>query len=223
MASFLLYVFSGCPAFTVEEQYRRAEKANLVGPAEILGTVELKDAYSVYDRLLLADDGEGVIMYLYRADDISNHRLVYREKMGEVTVPAAPSNDVFWWGRKEIEVPVLVFDSCPAAVRAELELELGCEFNGEEFQKTYSLESYREKQGYFLFSIRASASYELGAEGCALSTLAQVSGHDFASYVETAIPATVRLYDEAGAKVYEKSLYIRSVAGEAHEARGDAE
>ena len=214
MASFLLYVFSGCPAFTVEEQYRRAEKANLVGPAEILGTVELKDAYSVYDRLLLADDGEGVIMYLYRADDISNHRLVYREKMGEVTVLAAPSNDVFWWGRKEIEVPVLVFDSCPAAVRAELELELGCEFNGEEFQKTYS---------YFLFSIRASASYELGAEGCALSTLAQVSGHDFASYVETAIPATVRLYDEAGAKVYEKSLYIRAVAGEAHEARGDAE
>ncbi len=69
---------------------------------------------------------------------------------------------------------------------------------GEAFEKTYFLESQRENQGYFRFSLNVRKGGSLGAEGYALYTLRNITGYSTADTSDIAFPATVRLYDEIG-------------------------
>lgn len=205
ITAFLYYVFSGCPALNVTMQYRREEKANLVGPAQILDDIPLTD--SSYDRLLLADDGDGVILYLYHASGIDNGFFIYREKQGELTLLAAPTIDLYGPLYKKISLPVMLFDTHPEAVYAELDLELSSDYNDKTFQKSYHLTSDRKTEGYFLFHIEAASSYQLGAEGEALGILSQLT-HPFysSSRVKVAFPATVRLFNDKGELIVEQAL-----------------
>ena len=215
ITAFLYYVFSGCPALNVTMQYRREEKANLVGPAQILDDIPLTG--SSYDRLLLADDGDGVILYLYHASGIDNGFFIYREKQGELTLLAAPTIDLYGPLYKKISLPVMLFDTHPEAVYAELDLELSSDYNDKTFQKSYHLTSDRKTEGYFLFHIEAASSYQLGAEGEALGILSQLT-HPFysSSRVKVAFPATVRLFNDKGELIVEQAMTLRSLAGEIH-------
>lgn len=215
ITAFLYYLFSGCPAFNVTMQYRLEEKANLVGPAQILDDIPLTG--SSYDRLLLADDGDGVILYVYNAASIDNGFFIYREKQGELTVLAAPTIDLYGPLYKNINLPVMLFDNHPEAVYAELDLELSSDYNDKTSPKSYHLTSTRKKEGYFLFHIEATSSNELEAEGEALGILSQLT-HPFysSSRVRIAFPATVRLYDDKGGLIMEQAMTLRSLAGEVH-------
>ena len=196
-------------------QYRREEKANLVGPARILDDIPLTG--SSYDRLLLADDGDGIIFYVYHQDNIDSGYLIYRKKPGELTVLAAPTIDLYGPLYKKISLPVMLFDTHPQAVYAELDLELSSEYANQAFRKSYHLTSNREKEGYFLFTLEAESSYKMGAEGEALGIFSQLS-HPFysSSCVKVAFPATVRLFDDKGQLILEQTITLRSPAGEAH-------
>lgn len=220
---FLLYIFIGSPTFTIEQHYRRIEKANLVGPAEILDILELEN-YS-YDRLLLADDEEGIIMYVWNEDDdYLSSQLIYREKQGDVSVYAAPCSRFETWEREqEINLPVFIFDNFPKAVRAELDLEINYTYGNDDLTRTYSLETTREKSGYFQFTIHAGNSYALRAERHALQILSLLTGHEseVLSATTVSIPATVRLYDESDNLLHESTVLIRSIEGDAHAKRGD--
>ena len=148
-----LYIFIGCPAFTAEQLYRRLEKSNMVGPAEILTICDIENAS--YEHLLVADDGEGVVLFGYSNTLGDHHNLVYRKKTGDLTVLAAP--DFRFFGAEEyvLDLPVFLFDEYPAAARAELEMTLSTTLNDVYFEKNYFLESQREGEGYFRFNIHA--------------------------------------------------------------------
>lgn len=205
----LIYAFAGGPVFSIRQAFRRAEKANFVGPSKILAVEQMEDMD--YDRLVLADAGEGVILYAYDGIGSENTEFIYLKKSGEMTVAVAPGDDLLWYST-QVSLPVFLFVNNPRAVRAEMDLTLHGQYMGESFEKTYYLESQRENQGYFRFSLRARRGGSLGAEGYALYTLRNITGYSMADTSDVAFPATIRLYDGIGKMIQEENIVIFSAA-----------
>ena len=212
-ALFAMYVSLDCPTLTVESQFRRAEKAHLVGPSTILGIEELSGTN--FDSLLLADTGDGIILYSFNRNDRFS-TLTYRDKMGDVSVLAATIHSLgILEHSNSVDFPIAVFDSFPQAMYAELDITLTAAPH-RDFQKNYTLKAERTNPGYFLFRINTDGTHEIGAEGWALEMFAVISrDNSYRSYVDLEIPATVRFYDETANLICQHTLTIRSVAAEA--------
>jgi len=104
------YISVGRPPLSPRHQFRRMEKAAMVGPAKILDTIsfERDNEYAV-DRLLLATSDEGVTLFAYNKKRMEyiNH-LYYREKQGDITVFAYAMGDYLHDEYAEEEIPVTV-------------------------------------------------------------------------------------------------------------------
>lgn len=194
----LIYIFVGAPAITPRQAFRRAEKAQLVGPAEILE--ELHTRGYPYSRLILADDGDGVILFTYNRWNRAATKLLYAEKTGDLTLAAAP-DQTFYPKENHAAFAIILFHEGSRAVRAELEFCLTADFEGEPCKKTYSLQSLMTLDRSFLFSIEAHSQSALGAEGQLLLQLQSGS--------RNSIPATVRLYDADDNLIREETVLIQ--------------
>lgn len=228
----VIYILLDCPAPTPEIRFRRAEKANLVGPSQILEIIETEDGN--YDYLIVADDGQGIIFYSYNDYRTGWGDLVYRNKTGPITVLAAPDLVSLGSLEYEFDLPVFLFHDHPGAVRAELELTLGEALGMEDFEKTYHLEARQEIEGYFRFNLHTESEdwyvdengidhgTPLGTEGDALFLFSWMMT-DYPTYPMEYIPATVRLYDESNDLIIEQDLTIRSASGELNAQREELE
>ena len=111
-------------------RFRRAEKAALVGPSEILDRIDVREEWpSVnYDRLLIGDDGEEILFYLIPEN--GNGFLWRREKTdGILLTPLYNVNWVFGTPRRRDGVlPLFLFSDEPEAVRAEVQIRLSDTF-----------------------------------------------------------------------------------------------
>lgn len=222
------YVCIGAPTLTMEQAFRRAEKANLVGPSKILESSEF--LYYDYDRLILAETEDGVITFV----DDPSRGFNYHEKTGDITVVAAPKG-FFFWGMSnwQVSLPVFVVDDYPEAARAELELHitgaLTHSLNGEKLDEPldhhYCLTSHREQEGYFHFSLDLpfqdpydahgnERNARHGADGYALDLLARTFTNFWTRVnpvSNAAITAAVRLYNEQDDLIAEKDLILRTM------------
>lgn len=205
----LIYIFLGSPPFTARQAFRRAEKAELVGPSQILSHVRPEG--TPYRHLILADDEDGVILFAYDRWDPDATELLYIEKTGDLTIAAAP-DDTFYPKENRAVIPIVLFHEGSRAVRAELDLTLSAHYEGEEHQKTYYLQSQQTFDGCFLFSIDVHSQTPLGAEGQLLFTLQTVTGNSMADTRDNVIPAVVRLYDQEDDLIREETILIRSAA-----------
>ena len=179
--------------------------------------------------MILAASDEGVTLYLYHDDSkLKYGNLVYREKQGDITVLAVPSLTDYYVDGNEIvtdlQIPVIVFDSFPEAVRAEMEIELSVKYIEETvFQKKYTSSADREAEGYFLFDLIAynfrPQRYEYEAFYNLASFSDDISGRTY--YTGNPIPVTVRFYDQNGALICTQSVEICSPVAEAHAKRGE--
>lgn len=243
---FALYVLLECPAFTHEQKFRRMEKAEMVGPSQILASFD-QQALG-YNHLILAQDRSAVILFQSGDSPWDPGKLTYREKAGRITVVTVPNMGYGLYDSQVIDLPVFVFHDCPAAVRAELDLEFGegldfyTEVNwsyGSEsvtttYEKTWYLESDQELGGFFRFDIHAEPAGEtiqdsyyeiwhpLTSEGQALEVFSHMM-EDGDSYIFASLPATVRLYDQEDNLILEEHLTIRSAAGERYALENGAE
>ncbi len=217
----LFYIFAGCPDMTAEQGYQRALRRRLLGPGEVVG-VRNVDVNGKYNRLVLGKTGAGYTLYCCNYENLGfltgnsfsswEGILAYREKGETVTVLAAPGVPS---QEEETHVPIILFDECPGAVRAELDVSLNC--GAYEFR--YNLKSKREAGGYFAFDLSAQGDeqgYE--AEGLAIEQFSWIYSDDGIYAGE--YPAAVRLYDEKDELIYEEALFLRSAVGEAHARRG---
>ena len=222
----LFYIFAGCPDMTAEQGYQRALRRRLLGPGEVVGILNV-DVNGGYNRLLLGETEEGVTLYCYRYENLGflkghtfsswEGTLVYREKGENVTVMAAPGVDCDTY-QEEIHVPVILFDECPRAVRAELDVCLTGTYY-EDYEFAYSLEAAREAGGYFAFdlSVQGNKQQAYWTEGFAVAQLSRLywdTGGRANEY-----PIVVRLYDRNDALIYEETLFLRSAMSEAHARR----
>lgn len=205
---FLCYAFLGCPALTVRGAFRRAQKAALTGPSVILAQMEPRNY--PYDALIAARDEDGVVLFACDRKDPGRTELVYREEPGPVTILAAPGDTLLQFETKAV-IPVVLFHERDDAFRAEAELTL----QSDQFEKTYLLSAEREQDGCFCFLLTAQNAASLGEEGIALQLLQEVCSNSMAGNLDVEIPATVRLYDRAGALILKESCTIRSAAAQA--------
>ena len=219
LSVFLLYIVKDAPT-DFENEFRRIEKAHLVGPGNILGSVPIQR--NGYNRLLVAEDAEGYILhpYLYgsRGYDFDLH---YLEKTGDITFFAEPWERAYDWENvEEYSMTVGIFDTYPEAVRAEIELTLRYQMNTNDpvYEKTYILESKREIPGLFAFQLSERDYNGLGVKGYAIEMLRSlVNPKSYREYYDCCVPATVRLYGEGDTLILEKDMEIISYARRAHE------
>lgn len=208
-----IYVFISAPAFTTQVLYRRYEKANLIGPAEILGIFE-RD-FSSYDRLLLADTGDGVVIFAESMHTQDTPQLIYRNKRGPLTVLAAPDPTPFNSDSYEARVNILAFDNHPEAVSAQLELTLFSQYLGEKFSQTYTVDAQRQIPGVFCFDLHIMRLSHIGAEGYAVEVLKMISDYCGSNFYGTEFPATVSFYDGQGNLICRESTVVSSPATQA--------
>ena len=230
LLAFCTHVFLGSPAFTAEQRFRQLEKANMVGPARIIDSMELVP-YN-YLNLILADDGDGIIFYLYADFRHGTEAFYYREKTGDLTVLPLPVLEGFSYWEYELDLPIYLFDNYPKAKKAQLQFTLSETVNDVYFEKEYILDSQREQDGLFRFNIHAESEdwyiddwgmaqgTHLGAEGTVLEQFSQIGGYDD-SFNLRPQRVTVRLYDAEDQMILEEEVLIHCVAGQAHTEQGE--
>lgn len=227
----LYYIALGSPAFTFEQEFRRAEKANLVGPSKILDTLE--GEYAEFDRMIVGETEHGICFFgeeittVYRGSDYKREEMMftfsYREKTGNITVLAAPNYTAALWDQFTYSIPVYVFDCYPEAVRAELELTITGTYSYHstgnmmitDFSERFSAEAERTGEGFFRFMLKTSdkdSAYALKL----LSDLSSSKMFNTSKDVDTVVPGTVRLYDENGNLIIEQTFEICSAIAAAH-------
>ncbi len=201
----VIYVLYDSPVFDPETAFRRAEKANLVGPSEILGIEEVHGVWG--DTYVIGDNGDSAILYLCGDSDLTPltyRQLVYRPKMGSVSVYGLHQ---YTFGFFDSIYPLIVMDDYPEAVRAELELELYWQDSEtlEVYRKSYQLSAEREHPGYFRMDIQCPFEQQ-GAQREAISQFARYSSSPPTYLGDFSYPATVRLYDEQDKLICEQTL-----------------
>lgn len=215
LISFLLIVlidFLIADAFLIpENEFRREERGNLVGPSTILGKEAIDHSHC--HGMIVADAGDGVVLWLY-GKDIGRTYFSYREKYEENMIVAAPGSFGFMFVTDTLQLPIVLFDNVPKAAEATLDFTLTTNYNGEDFSKHYHLETKRTAQGYFLFTLETAADNErgdLGAEGAAINRFAYISTGE-SKYADLAIPVDIRFYDLIGQLIETDTVYVRSDA-----------
>ena len=209
----LLGVFAALSsrAYREETRFRRAEKAALAGPSEILDRIDVPEDWPAvgYDRLLIGDDGEEILFYAVR-----NGRglpLERREKTEGILL-----TPVFNWGtelasRRESPVmPLFLFVDDPAAVRAEVRIRLSAD-HALELTQARGADAVGDgsaRERFFLFPVplpenRGSVKMELLQE---LYWTGTASAH----MTYAAFPAVIRLYDASGALLETREYTIRA-------------
>ena len=215
---FFTYISIGSPAFTPEQQFRREEKAHLVEPAMLLGAVSLENFTGYEDQiLLLGTNKDGVTLFTYHDDNLEFNKFIYRHKMGDATVLSIPNIWIESRIRKRsyIEIPVVVFDSFPSAVRAELQIELYSRNTSESFREKYTLSANRTVDGYFIFTLSVSNPEKKYGIVDAIRRFVNVCDDDLiTAFTGVEIPATVKFYDQQDFLVNECSVIIRHPANE---------
>lgn len=192
-----------------ENQFRREERGNMVGPSEILGKEEID--LGPFQGMILGETGDGIILWLY-GEDIGRTQFIYRDKYIENMVVAPPGPGGFVFLTEELHLPIVLFDSVPKAARAEIAFTLEEMYDEKDFKKDYLLEAQRSAQGYFLFTLNAEGQWPgLGGEGIALTTLANISSN-LDTYVHRSIPVEIRFYDITGALIETDLVTLRSGA-----------
>lgn len=221
----VFYVSIGSPPFSPAHQFRRAERANLVGPSRILFNEKLTD--NDYDHLIVAETKQGIITFA--ADETLPSSFNYFKKTGDITVISAPKFLMLWGlDNMPVNLPVFVIDDHSEAVRAELELfisgTLEHTVNGtdrtEVIDQHFFREATRENDGIFRFTLDLSYIHNLdenggflpdikhGAEGYAMDVLADAfTNMDFLPFDGT-ITAIVRLYDDNNHIITEQKLQL---------------
>ena len=174
---FAWFVARGGPRFGEENRFRQAEKANLVGPSVLLDKMYVQGDWipTHYNRLLIGDSGDEILFYTLtngRRNTEMDGALIRRDKSDGILLTPLP--DGFTTpledAGKDFSIPLFLFVDDPAAVRAEVSLQLTED-------REVTLNQYRgagapeEEQGwsvrekYFLLSPHSAG--DLGFPGCA--------------------------------------------------------
>lgn len=197
--------FSGLPSPLLRLQYRAEERANLIGPGEILG---IEDAdFSMWDHMIVAQTDEGAILWVSSRDHNAS-TLAYRET-GEGTILMAAPGAL--GSGETVSLPLVLFNDQPRARWAELRFTLWSDLNGEHFEKSYTLTSQRHAQSYFLFRLDADIVEPrmMDAELAAIQTFANISA-GLEKDRDYAVAVQVTYFDASGDTIGEESMIISS-------------
>lgn len=214
------YIAIGAPTLTFRQEFRRAEKANLVGPSQIVDILDKE--YPEFDKLIVGETEYGICFFgRYFANssqtsifDEKMYFFNYLEKTGDLTIVPAPNIFGVFWEYPGETLPVYIFAEEPNAVRAEIEFTVTGQYTHYEpevqyeasFKETFTGEAVRTDSGVFRFIFISSSEEESRALAQFSSA---VSGNSIIpGQTGSAIPVTVRLYNAQNDLISEKNLII---------------
>lgn len=231
------YVSIGSPVFTLEQRFRRAEKAHLVGPGEIVDQTQW-GLYSQFTDMLVAETEHGVMFYGYWDQDypLDDYEVFsYREKTGKLTFLAPPSLGFSWaFDRFDRTVPLYLFDDYPEAVRAEASVHAKgtCQVDNDtydQFDMRFAVSADRFADGVFRFllELKGGDPLKLAAAQMLTEISTTMESWPYANTVafqrEPRADVTIRLYDADDNLIVEEKLVLRTVSGQAQYEHGDLE
>ncbi|MBR5701844.1 MAG: hypothetical protein IKX47_05200 [Oscillospiraceae bacterium] len=210
----LLAVFtavSSTMTYREDTRFRRAEKADLAGPSKIIDRIDVAEEWTNvgYDRMLIGDDGEEILFYVYGRASAGSGVLRRREKTdGILLTPLYNVSEISSSvRRREAILPLFLFADDSQAVRAEVEIRLSDTYKLDLTQvrgKTGAGEDFREN--FFLFQIPMPVSRG-STQALLLQELADTN-QDYPGSAE--FPAVIRLYDSGGNLLETRDYTIRS-------------
>ena len=210
----LLAVFtavSSTMTYREDTRFRRAEKADLAGPSKIIDRIDVAEEWTNvgYDRMLIGDDGEEILFYVYGRASAGSGVLRRREKTdGILLTPLYNVSEISSSvRRREAILPLFLFADDSQAVRAEVEIRLSDTYKLDLTQvrgKTGAGEDFREN--FFLFQIPMPVSRG-STQAMLLQDLADTN-QDYPGSAE--FPAVIRLYDSGGNLLETRDYTIRS-------------
>ena len=206
----MIYIILGSPSFTAEMQYRRLEKSHIVDPATILGT----ETVSGKGKILIAKSDTQLMLFFYNDGIIVNSTdLLIRDSYGDLTILPAVELLSSYTERKNYGLPIILFDTYPQAVRAELRFTMLLETyknNSPELtiqKESFILKATRTNDGYFRFNIEHSNHMSK-----MLETLANASrGYNNDDALIAEIPFSVRLYDANDQLITDQIIYFHPI------------
>ena len=223
------YIAIGCPTLFFRQEFRRAEKANLVGPSKIVDRLD-EDDYHEYDDMLVGETEHGVCFMGRLKADVSGTRnqkkylyqFNYREKTGDITVVTAPN---FWgwhwdfadWG---YSLPVYIFTKHDNAASARIKLTVV----GSTTQTVNNAPVTTEFSEVFIASateiepgvLRGFVESSGGSSNTALAALSKVCTNDGfkeADQLWMEVPCTVELFDAEGNLIVSQEMILRTDCG----------
>ena len=230
------YVSIGSPVFTLEQRFRRAEKAHLVGPGEIVDQTQW-GLYSQFTDMLVAETEHGVMFYGYwdQHYPLEDYEVFsYREKTGKLTFLAPPSLGFSWaFDSFDRTVPLYLFDDYPEAVRAEASVHAKGTHQVNDtknsFDMRFEVSADRFSDGVFRFLLELESGFPLRQAAAQLLTEISTTAESW-PYSNTSAfrkqphaNITIRLYDAQDNLIVEEELILRTVSGEAQYRQGDLE
>lgn len=218
------YIALGCPTLTLKQEFRRAERAHMVGPSKIVDTLH-EGQYDEFSKLFVGETEYGICFFgrYYSQHPYNNpfaeklHMLSYVEKTGDITVAPAPNIYGGFWNLKGATLPVYVFTSKENAARAEIEITVQGEMSNPDpnysynvfYNETIKAESTRKISGAFRFMLKGSTN----TESHALAQFSTIYSNSLSvPLVETnfPIPVIVRLYDSNNKLIAEEQFTMGS-------------
>ena len=196
-----VYVALGCPFLGETALFRRAEKANLMGPSEIIDRLRVQAEWPILgcDEILIGEDGEEILFWFYRYSAKSGTLLRRRKSDGLLLLPLpfCIGVDTMRWQR-EMTVPLFLFADEPEAVKATVRIQLSgtdeltlTQTRGENIRTGPGDLGSRER--FFLFSI--PVTYEDWYLDRGVSVRELLQGYEDKRFRPVGVPVTVRLYD----------------------------
>lgn len=200
-----VYFLKGSPPFSVTDAFRRAEKANFVGPAHIIATIETEDM--PYSYLILGESGNDVTVFSYEPKNDAVCELIYTTKDKGSAVVAAPEMEDLAIA-KNASIPVILFHSSPYAMRAEMELTMQGIYKGEHYTNVYPLSAQRKYDNCFIFRIKLNQATPLLEKGYLLNMLQCVHSSPRPALAGVTITADVILYDGNDTVIESRELIL---------------
>ena len=223
-AAIVYYIALGCPTLTFQQEFRRAEKAHLVGPSTIVDTLT-DEEYWDFNEMIVAENEHGVTFFGFTYNSRPNYNIFtkrsyvfsYREKTGNTTVLAAPNFWALHWSMdSNNSLPVYIFTEQTNAVRADIKLTVNgidTHYTDEknvtvEFSEEFHADAALVKPGV----LRCFLNCNTDTGTAALYLLSRVCSEDSHLNTEeasTVIPVTVDLYDENGDLIATETIEIK--------------
>lgn len=146
LSNAMLYVLSGAPSHNAKIAFRRKEKQNLIGPAEIVEILNFED--NCFDHLLIGRSDYGYTFFEWNERYPDDGELSYQPRAKGATLFCTKySYQDISYGQGWL--PIFAFVDLPAAYSARLTLAITTEHG----ESTYLLETQRSQEGYFLFRL----------------------------------------------------------------------
>lgn len=181
-----IYYLSGGKSLNAEMAFRRQEKQNMVGPAQIMDVLDYEE--DRYDHLLIGQSQYGYTFFEWNDQNPDDGVLNYQPKQEGATLYCTKySYNAMDY--QQAYLPIFAFSDHYAA-RAKLTLTTN--MDGEAIQ--YVLEAQRSEAGYFLF--RWKTDVPRGADFWQIQQL--ITG-EYNNYVlDSSAQAMLELFDSKG-------------------------